>query len=169
MTCTKESPVHLETAFKEEIKSLVKQGILEEVKGHTDWVNSYVIVEKDTGNHHSPNHTVKKKLRICLDPRDLNEALEREPYHTRSVDEITAKLQGMAVFTIADFQTPFAEEFTVKFLSRDRTEHIGHFPTFMEMCMDDHLTLTTGKIQQKQFQSKVYEQCCSTHSISPHS
>ena len=98
-------PVHLETAFKEEIKSLVKQGILEEVKEHTDWVNSYVIVEKDTGNHHSPNHTVKKKLRICLDPRDLNEALEREPYHTRSVDEITAKLQGMTVFTIADFQT----------------------------------------------------------------
>ena len=84
--------------------SLVKQGILEEVKEHTDWVNSYVIVEQDTGNHHSPNHTVKKKLRICLDPRDLNEALEREPYHTRSVDEITAKLQGMTVFTIVDFK-----------------------------------------------------------------
>ena len=96
--------VHLETAFKEEIKSLVKQGILEEVKEHTDWVNSYVIVEKDTGNHHSPNHTVKKKLRICLDPGDLNEALERELYHTRSVDEITAKLQGMTVFTIVDFK-----------------------------------------------------------------
>ena len=97
-------PVHLETAFKEEIESLVKQGILEEVKEHTDWVNSYVIVEKDTGNHHSPNHTVKKKLRICLDPRDLNEALEREPNHTRSVDEIIAKLQGMTVFTIVDFK-----------------------------------------------------------------
>ena len=97
-------PVHLEAAFKEEIESLVKKGILEEVTEHTDWVNSYVIVEKDTGNHHSPNHTVKKKLRVCLDPRDLNEALEREPYHTRSVDEITAKLQGMTVFTIVDFK-----------------------------------------------------------------
>ena len=94
--------IHLESAFKEEIKSLVKQGILEEVKGHTDWVNSYVIVGKDTGNHHSPNHIVKKKLRICLDPRDLNEALEREPYHTRSVNEITAKLQGMTIFTTVD-------------------------------------------------------------------
>ena len=97
-------PVHLEAAFKEEIESLVKQGILEEVKEHTDWVNSYVIVEKDTGNQHAPNHTVMKKLRICLDPRDLNEALKREPYHTRSVDEITAKLQGMTVFTIVDFK-----------------------------------------------------------------
>ena len=65
-------PIHPESAFKEEIESLEKQGILD------DWVNSYVIVEKDIGNHHSPNHTVKKKLRICLDPRDLNEALERE-------------------------------------------------------------------------------------------
>ena len=43
-------PVHLEAAFKEEIESLVKQGILEEVKECTDWVNSYVVVEKDTGN-----------------------------------------------------------------------------------------------------------------------
>ena len=33
-------PVHLEAAFKEEIESLVKQGILQEVKEHTDWVNS---------------------------------------------------------------------------------------------------------------------------------
>ena len=51
-----------------------------------------MIVEKDTGSHHSPNHTIKKKLRICLDPKDLNEALKREPYHTHSVDEVTAKL-----------------------------------------------------------------------------
>ena len=97
-------PIHLESAFKEEIESLVKLGILEEVKEHTYWVNSHVIVEKDTGSHHSPNHTIKKKLRICLDPRDLNEALEREPYHICSVDEITAKLQGMTVFTIVDFK-----------------------------------------------------------------
>ena len=117
-------PVHLETAFKEEIESLVKQGILEEVKEHTDWVNSYVIVEKDTGNHHSPNHTVKKKLRICLDPRELSEALEREPYHTHSTREITAK-----------------------FPSRDKKEHARHFPTSMEMHMDDHLTLITEKTQ----------------------
>ena len=109
----------LNPLFKEEIKSLVKQGILEEVKEHTDWVNSYVIVEKDTGNHHSPNHTVKKKLRICLDPRDLKEALKREPYHTHSAEAITAKFQ-----------------------SRDRMECLRHFPTSMEMCMDDHLTLT---------------------------
>ena len=118
-------PVHLETAFKVEIDSLVKQGTLEEVKEHTDWVNSYVIVEKDTGNHHSPNHTVKKKLRIYLDPRDLNEALEREPYHTRSVDKITAKLQGMTVFTIVDFKKGYCIQ-----------ETYLHGPTIWQIPMD---------------------------------
>ena len=82
----------------------MKLGILEEVKEHTDWVNSYVTVGKDTGSHHSPNHTIKKKLRTCLDHRGLNEALEREPYHTCSVEEITAKLQGMTVFPIVDLR-----------------------------------------------------------------
>ena len=104
-----------------------------------------------------------------MDPRDLNEALAREPYHTRSMDEITAKLQGMTIFTIANSKTRSAEEIIAKFLSRDRMEHIGHFPTSMEMCMDDRLTLITEKIQQKQFQGKASERSCSTHSISPHS
>ena len=98
-------PIHLEDTFNEEIKSLVELDILEEVKEHTDWVNSYVIVEKDSGNHHTLNRTIKRKLKICLDPRDLFEALEREPYHTCSVDEITAKLKGMTVFTIVDFNS----------------------------------------------------------------
>ena len=65
--------------------------------------------------------------------------------------------------------THSTRKITAKFPSRDKVEHAGHFPTSMEMCMDDCLTLTTEKIQQKQFQDKAYEQCCSTHSISPHS
>ena len=63
-----------------------------------------MIVEKDSGNHHCPDHTLKRKLRICLDPRDLNEALERGPYHTCSMAEVTAKLQGMTVLTIGDLK-----------------------------------------------------------------
>ena len=122
----------LKQHLRQEIESLVKQGILEEVKEHTDWVNSYVIVEKDTGNHHSPNHTVKKKLRICLDPRDVNEALEREPYHTRSVDEITAKLQGMTVFTIVDFK----KGYWMVVLHPDSRRAYLHGPTIWQIPMD---------------------------------
>ena len=56
-----------------------------------------------TDSNSSQGHSKDRKLRICLDPRDLNEALEREPYYTRSVEEIMAKFHGMTRFTIADF------------------------------------------------------------------
>ena len=80
------------------------------------------------------------------------------------MDEITAKLQGMTAFTIANSKTHSTKEITAKFPSRDKVEHAGHFPTSMEMCMDDHLTLITEKTQQQQFQAKASEQNCYTHS-----
>ncbi|MCG8429678.1 MAG: hypothetical protein MJA29_00665, partial [Candidatus Omnitrophica bacterium] len=86
----------------------MEQGVLEPVTESTEWVNSYVIVEKDismdSANTHAPNHTTKKKLRICLDPKDLNEALEREPYYSRSVDELIAKFSEAMVFSIVDMK-----------------------------------------------------------------
>ena len=100
-------PIHLQDAFHEEIRNLEALGILEETKDVTEWVNSFVIMEKkipiNSNNSHSPGHSMNKKLRICLDPRDLNEALEREPYYTHSIEEIMGKFHGMTRFTIADF------------------------------------------------------------------
>ena len=81
-------PVHLQDAFHEEVERLVKIDVLEKVTEPTEWVNSFVIVEKviDSSNAHSPNHVIKKSIRLCIDPKDLNEALEREPYYSRSID-----------------------------------------------------------------------------------
>ena len=79
-------PVHLQDAFHEEVERLVKIDVLEKVTEPTEWVNSFVIVEKviDSSNAHSPNHVIKKSIRLCIDPKDLNEALEREPYYSRN-------------------------------------------------------------------------------------
>ena len=98
-------PIHLQDAFHKEIRNLDQLGILEETKDVTEWVNSFVIVEKKipTDSNSSQGHSKDRKLRICLDPRDLNEALEREPYYTWSIEEIMAKFHGMTRFTIADF------------------------------------------------------------------
>ena len=46
----------------------------------------------------------------------VEKALEREPYYTHSTGEITTE-----------------------FPNRERVENAGHFPTHMEMCMDNHL------------------------------
>ena len=70
-------PIHLQDAFHKEIRNLEELGILEETKDVTEWVNSFVIMEKKIPiDSNSPGHSMNKKLRICLDPRDLNEALE---------------------------------------------------------------------------------------------
>ena len=46
-----------------------------------------------------------------------------------------------------------------------RMEHAEHFSAPMEMCMDDHLTQTTERIQRQHLQDKTYEQNCLTHNI----
>ena len=97
-------PVHLQDAFHEEVERLVKIDVLEKVTEPTEWVDSFVIVEKviDSSNAHSPNHSIKKSIRLCIDPKDVNEALEREPYYSRSIDELISMFAGAKMFTIVD-------------------------------------------------------------------
>ena len=56
----------------------------------------------DSSNAHSPNHVIKKSICLCIDPKDLNEALEREPYYSRTIDELISMFAGAKVFTIVD-------------------------------------------------------------------
>ena len=65
-------PIHLQDDFHKEIRNLEQLGILERVTEVTEWVNSFVILEKYSKviNSHSPGHSVTRKLQICLDPRD---------------------------------------------------------------------------------------------------
>ena len=59
-------PINLQEAFYQEIQNLEWLGILEPVKEVTEWVNSFVIVEKkvqvDSSNAHSLGHSIQKKL-----------------------------------------------------------------------------------------------------------
>ena len=50
-------PVAMQTTYKEELARLTKEGIITEVKEHTEWINSIVPVMKPNGS-----------LRLCLDP-----------------------------------------------------------------------------------------------------
>ena len=42
------------------------------------------------------------RLRLCLDPNDLNAAIQREHHVTPTLEEILPKLTGATVFSIAD-------------------------------------------------------------------
>ena len=51
-------PIHLQDAFHSEIRNLEKLGILEETKDVTEWVNSFVIVEKKTPSDSSKSPAI---------------------------------------------------------------------------------------------------------------
>ena len=71
-------------------------------------MNSFVIVEKKAPeDSNTEEHSSQKMIQIYLDPRNLTEALEREPYYTRSIEEILGKFHGMTQFMIANFNKGF--------------------------------------------------------------
>ena len=92
----KQVPIHLQEAFHKEIRNLEHLGILKPVKEVTEWVNTFLMVEKKApADFDTEEQSPQKKLRIGLDPRDLKEALECEPYYTRNIKEILRKFHRM--------------------------------------------------------------------------
>ena len=49
------------------------------------------------------------KLRICLDPMDLNGALQRENYPMPTIEEVASRLHGAKVFASLDVSNGFWE------------------------------------------------------------
>ena len=87
-------PVHVMPLYKAELDKMLADNIITPVSGPTDWVNSIVCNIKDTNDG--------KKVRLCLDPKDLNKAIKREHYYTRTIDEILPQLHGKKYFSVVD-------------------------------------------------------------------
>ena len=63
----------------------------------TPWINSIVPVEdKDKSGH--------LKLRICLDPTNLNKAIMREPYHFETQEYIVHLIVDACIMTVCDYK-----------------------------------------------------------------
>ena len=90
-------PVHLEEQFNGKVKEMEETGVIKKVRQEefTPWISSYVLVET-TGKDGKP------KLRICLDPSNLNKAVIREPYKYMVPDELSSKLAGATAITVVD-------------------------------------------------------------------
>ena len=84
-------PVPQREKVIEELKRMGKLGVIVRQEEPTDWVNSLVVVQKPNG-----------AVRLCIDPRDLNAAMERSHYPMKTVDEVANRLQGANTFSILD-------------------------------------------------------------------
>ena len=85
-------PVALRERFRTELTRMENAGIVAKVTCPTDWVNSFVIVEKPK----------TKSLIICLDPKALNDAIRRPHYPMRTFDEVLSELSEAAYFSVLD-------------------------------------------------------------------
>lgn len=84
-------PLRLIDKLKGTFKDLEQKDIIAKVEKPVTWVSNLVIVEK-----------LKKTLRLCLDPPDLNEAIEREDFKPPSFETISSTLSGCKVFSVVD-------------------------------------------------------------------
>ncbi|XP_060069286.1 uncharacterized protein K02A2.6-like [Ylistrum balloti] len=84
-------PVILREQVKAELDNLQKCGIISPVEHPTEWVNSMVCVRKKNG-----------RVRICIDPGDLNKAILREHYPMNSIDDIVTRVHGSKYFSTLD-------------------------------------------------------------------
>ena len=90
-------PIALKGRLKKELDRMEACGIIRKITDPTDWVNTMVIVEKkDT-----------LALRICLDPKDLNQAIQREHYQLPTKTEILSDMSGAKFFSKLDANSGF--------------------------------------------------------------
>lgn len=88
-------PVQILPLYRTELEEMKANDIIAEVTEPTEWVNSIVCNIKDAPDG-------KKKVRLCLDPKDLNKNIQREHYYTRTLDEIMPLLHGKKYFSVVD-------------------------------------------------------------------
>ena len=89
-------PLAVRTQFKEEIDRLLKKGVIAKVDEPSDWVSQIAVAIKKSG-----------ELRICIDPKPLNEALRREYFHIPVFDDLISDLNGARYFTKVDLASAF--------------------------------------------------------------
>jgi hypothetical protein len=81
--------------IKEEIKKMVKMQVIKKVEAPTPVVSNMVIARRNG------------KLRICIDPTDVNKVVLRRHYPLKTIEEIAARIKDSTKFTILDCKKGF--------------------------------------------------------------
>ena len=74
---------------------MVASDVITPVTEPTEWVSSMLVIVKPS------------KLRICLDPRNLNKAIRQEHYQLPTVEEFATRLTQAKKFTFVNAKDRF--------------------------------------------------------------
>jgi RNase H-like domain found in reverse transcriptase/Reverse transcriptase (RNA-dependent DNA polymerase)/Integrase core domain/Integrase zinc binding domain len=102
-------PYAIKEKVKLEIENMVKYGVIKRQHDPTPSVSPMMVVKKNN------------KIRICIDPTQLNKNIKRRQYPLKTVEEISSSVSGSKYFTLLDckrgfWQIKIAEE-SQKFLT----------------------------------------------------
>ena len=89
-------PIKYKAEIEKELNDMVQQGIIVKQTEPTPWVSSLMYPKKPDG-----------KLRICLDPKDLNKAIIRENHKAPTLEEIAHDLTRATKFSKMDRNKAF--------------------------------------------------------------
>ncbi|XP_038046793.1 uncharacterized protein K02A2.6-like [Patiria miniata] len=83
--------VHLKPKLKVEIDKMEALGVIRRVAHHTDWCSSITTSLKQDGS-----------IRVCLDPKRLNQSLRRCPHKIPTLEELNPEFSQARVFSKLD-------------------------------------------------------------------
>ena len=92
------TPFHLRDKVETELNKLLSEDIIEKVEGTpTPWVSPIV----------TPPKKDPDSIRICVDMREPNKAIQRERHQMPTVSELIADLNGSTVFSKLDLRAGY--------------------------------------------------------------
>lgn len=89
-------PFHLMDRVFKKLDEMVAEGIITLVQEPTEWVSRMMVVGKPDGD-----------VRICLDPSELNKAVQRQHFSVPTVEQLFSKLSKAKYFCSLDAASGF--------------------------------------------------------------
>ena len=83
-------PVALQKDVKKKIMELEEKGIIKKAVEPSEWIYGMVIVAKS------------QNIRLCLDPKDLNRAVQRPKFQMPTLEELLPELSKARIFSSFD-------------------------------------------------------------------
>ena len=105
-------PIEYKEEIKKELTEMVWQRIITKQTEPTPWVSSLMYPKKANG-----------KLRICLDPKDLNKAIICENHKAPTLKEIAHILTGATRFSKVDGNKAFFSMHLTGSITPDNVQH----------------------------------------------
>ena len=131
-------PIEYKEEIEKELAKMVWQGIITKQTEPTPWVSSLMYPKKANG-----------KLRICLDPKDLNKAFIPENHKAPTLEEIAHVLTGATRFSKVDGNKAFfgmhlSEEASLLTTFNTHLRRYRMSQDIFQMSMDDIVAQCSG-------------------------